>query len=288
MSWGYAVEVAYSGFTKWAAARDDIYGLGDTPAEVYRLTLRTARALDAQPCQLPEGLLTGREFRETVRNGVLRPGEPIFPAWAELLPALAACAGVETLSLRAERLLETALEAEPGRASAAADFPEIPADNELAQPWAIFCGDAEWPEDPATYQRDVRLFDELFPLHGRSAANIWPCAFWPFDPPAPVKIGELEGGRVLVVQSLRDPATPYDGGVAMRATLGDRSHLVTVESGGHVIAYTGKNACADAHATAFLVDGTKPPRGAFCKHVDQSAPSAAERRAAQPDNALGG
>jgi pimeloyl-ACP methyl ester carboxylesterase len=273
-SWGYAVEVAYDGFTRWAAERDDVYGLGDTPAEVYELTLETALALDAEPCTLPNGaLLTGQVFRETIRNNLLRPGDPIFPAWAELLPALAQCAGIESFSVFAERLLETRLEPEVGRAvAAAAEFPEIPADNELAQPWAIFCGDADWPEDPATYQRDVHLFDTLFPLHGRSAANIWPCAFWPFNPPTPVAIDELRGGRVVLVQSVRDPATPYDGGVALHLALGDRSRLVTVEDVGHVIAYNARNSCADAHVTTFLVNGTQPPRAAFCARDPEPQP----------------
>jgi pimeloyl-ACP methyl ester carboxylesterase len=281
-SWGYAVEVAYHGFTRWAAERDDVYELGDTPAEVYELTIETARALDAEPCTLPSGaLLTGQVFRETIRNDLLRPGDPIFPAWAELLPSLAECA--ESLSTRAERLLETAVESDLDRAVvAAAAFPEIPADNELAQPWAIFCGDADWPEDAATYQRDVRLFDRLFPLHGQSAANIWPCAFWPFDPAAPLAINDLRGGRVVLVQSVRDPATPYDGGVALQAALGDRSRLVTVEDVGHVIAYNGRNTCADAHVTAFLVSGTQPARGAFCARDPQpQALSADQLRAAE-------
>ena len=286
-AWGYATEVAYAAFTEWAAERDDVYGLGDTPGEVYDLTLRTARALDAEPCDLGGFLLTGQIFRETIRNDVLRPGEPLFAPWAELLPALAECAGVERLPARAQHLLEAA-EPQTDRALAtAAGFPEIPADNPLAHPWAIFCGDADWPEDPATYQRDVRIFDRLFPLHGRSAANIWPCAFWPFDPPAPVEIGELQGGRALVVQSLRDVATPYDGGVAMRAALGDRARLVTVEDVGHGITYDGQSSCVDNYATAFLVSGTVPPRGAFCERVDQPAPSEAELQAAEPGYLLG-
>jgi len=128
----------------------------------------------------------------------------------------------------------------------------------------------------------VRLFDQLFPLHGRSAANIWPCAFWPFDPPAPVAIDDLRGGRVVLVQSVRDPATPYDGGVALHLALGDRSRLVTVEDVGHVIAYNSRNSCADAHVTTFLVSGTQPPRAAFCAR-DPVAPSPgdAQLRAAQ-------
>lgn len=81
-SWAYAVEVAYHGFSRWAAERDDVYGLGDTPAEVYELTIETARALDAEPCTLPSGaLLTGQVFRETIRNYLLRPGDPIFPTF---------------------------------------------------------------------------------------------------------------------------------------------------------------------------------------------------------------
>ena len=283
-SWGPAVELAYEGFTRWAAERDDLYGLGDTPEEVYELTIETARTLDFQPCDLGGGtMLTGQLFRETVRNNVLRPGEPVFPAWAELLPQWAACAGVGALSARAERLAEAATDPAGERVvSAAAEFPAIPADNPLAQPWAVFCGDAEWPEDPATYQSDVRRFDELFPLHGRSAANIWPCAFWPFDPPPPVEIGNLEGGRALLVQSLRDPATPYDGAVALRATLGDRARLLTVEDVGHVIAFNRRNSCVDDYAAEFLVSGTQPPPGAFCAlEPEREAPSAAQLRAAQ-------
>jgi pimeloyl-ACP methyl ester carboxylesterase len=283
-SWGYAVEVAYDGFTRWAADRDDVYGLGDTPAEVYELTIETARALDADPCELSSGaLLTGQIFRETIRNNLLRAGDPIFPAWAELLPSLAECAGIESFSAIAERPFEAALEPDvDGGVTAAAEFPEIPADNGLAQPWAIFCGDADWPEDPATYQREVRLFDSLFPLHGRSAANIWPCAFWPFDPPAPVAIDALRGGRVVLVQSVRDPATPYDGGVSLHLALGDRSRLVTVEDVGHVITYNARNTCADAYVTAFLVSGTQPPHAAFCARdpVAQSLGDA-QLRAAQ-------
>ena len=54
-SWGYGVEVAYAGFTHWAAERDDVYGLGDTPGEVYALTLDTAPGARRQPCQLGSG-----------------------------------------------------------------------------------------------------------------------------------------------------------------------------------------------------------------------------------------
>jgi TAP-like protein len=50
----------------------------------------------------------------------------------------------------------------------------------------------------------------------------------------------------------------------MRLALGSRSRLVSVETGGHVIAFNARNGCADGHATAFLVDGVLP-RDPFCE-----------------------
>jgi pimeloyl-ACP methyl ester carboxylesterase len=257
-SWGYAVEIAYDAFTRYAAERDDLYGLGDTPREVYELTLETAKELEREPFTYPGTTIvfTGDFFREFIRNDVLR-NDLSFPAWADILGVIATRGGTEpaaAVSAGAHRLL-----------AQAAEFPTPPHDNEFASPWAVVCGDADWPESPSTYQRDVRIFDRLFPIHGRAAANLWPCAFWPFDPEPAVEVDELEGsGRVLVMQSLRDPATPYDGGVAMRARLGQRSSLVSVENGVHVISFFGVNSCADAHAAAFMAEGTRPPRGAFC------------------------
>ena len=90
---------------------------------------------------------------------------------------------------------------------------------------------------------------------GRAAANIWPCAFWPFDPEPNVEIGRQAGGKTLLVQSVRDPATPVDGAVAMRATLGGASRLVTVEDGAHAVVFNGLNSCADSRAADFLADG---------------------------------
>jgi hypothetical protein len=39
--------------------------------------------------------------------------------------------------------------------------------------------------------------------------------------------------NVLLVQNLRDPATPYRKALNLRAALGDRARMVTVDVGGH-------------------------------------------------------
>src|SRR5439155_1292131 len=73
--------------------------------------------------------------------------------------------------------------------------------------------------------------------------------------------------NVLLVQGLRDPATPLPGGQAMRAALGDRSRLITVDIGGHAVSYgvnANVNSCADANVTEFLVTGRLPATDRFC------------------------
>jgi pimeloyl-ACP methyl ester carboxylesterase len=254
-SWGYAVEAAFTGFTRFAAERHDAYGLGATPRAVYDKTLELLAEVETEPFPVPNSsvVLMGNAFRERIRNNGLR-NDRSFPALAELFAAIDA-RGAERASRAAVEL-----------AAQAAQYPTPPPDNGFASPWAVVCGDADWPESPDAYQRDVRLYDRLFPIHGRAAANIWPCAFWPFEPREPaVEIDNLDGaGRALLVQSVRDPATPYDGGVAMRLALGSRSRLISVEDGGHVIAFNARNGCADQHATAFLVDGALP-RDTFCE-----------------------
>lgn len=34
-AWGYAVELAFEAFTRFAAERNELYGLGATPSAVY-------------------------------------------------------------------------------------------------------------------------------------------------------------------------------------------------------------------------------------------------------------
>ena len=120
----------------------------------------------------------------------------------------------------------------------------------------MICDDADWTVTPEQHRRDVARDGRRFPVAGAMAANIWPCALRKQEPAEPpVAMRNSGGGKVLLVQGLRDPATPYDGAVAMRVALGNRSRLATINAGGHSMAYTGKNACADGVATRLLVEG---------------------------------
>ena len=269
-SWGPAVEVALVPFYRYVADNDATYGLGDTPAEVRQKSLELLAAIEAEPFDYPGfGLIDQVIWRDVIR-GALR-NDDSFPGLADIWRVVDQGTAAPARTARGAQAIERALKAAapqaPRSASAtsATDFPVPAPDNPYTGPWAVVCGDADWPSSPATYQRDVRIADQLFPTVGGMASNIWPCAFWPFDPRDPVvDVGTQKGGKTLIVSSLFDPATPYDGAVAMRATLGSRSRLVSVEDGGHVLAFNGRNGCADAAASAFLAEGTLPARDVFC------------------------
>ncbi|MQA75513.1 MAG: alpha/beta fold hydrolase, partial [Solirubrobacterales bacterium] len=52
-AWGYAVEIGFAAFTRFAAENDDDYALGDTPGEVYAKTLELLDELEAEPFPFP-------------------------------------------------------------------------------------------------------------------------------------------------------------------------------------------------------------------------------------------
>jgi hypothetical protein len=89
--------------------------------------------------------------------------------------------------------------------------------------------------------------------------------FWPSRPvEPPVKVGDAGPRNVLILQNLRDPATPWVGGFGLRTALGRRAAFVTVDGGGHGIYAIRSGPCTDAITTAFLTDGVLPARDRFC------------------------
>ncbi len=69
---------------------------------------------------------------------------------------------------------------------------------------------------------------------------------------------------MLMLQSLRDPATPLAGALKMREALGGRARMVTVEQGGHGLYLGNGNACGNRAVTQFLTTGRRPARDTHC------------------------
>jgi acetyl esterase/lipase len=66
---------------------------------------------------------------------------------------------------------------------------------------------------------------------------------------------------VLVISTTKDPATPYEAGVALAKALG--GGLLTFEGTQHT-AFLQNNRCVDEAASRYLVELTLPPAGTRC------------------------
>jgi len=236
---GIGTELRFPDFAGWAAARDATYHLGATPAEVRRTYFRIAATLDAEPVVLPDLVVNGNVFREITRSGLY--DDRNFPSLAEIWQSLAG-----------------------GAAPALAAAAPAPPDNSYAVLYAIACNDVEWPRSVATYAREVAVHRAVWPLTAGWPANIWPCAFWQRPVEPPVRVTSAGPRNVLILQNLRDPATPWIGGLGLRRALGQRAAFVTVDAGGHGIYGIRSGPCTDAITNAFLIDGVLPGRDRFC------------------------
>jgi pimeloyl-ACP methyl ester carboxylesterase len=227
-------EDRFPDFAAWAAERDSTYGLGATPAAVRSTYLNLAATFD----QSPRPGLTGNYLRAAMFTSLYNTAS--FPLLAETLHAAQTGGSLPTL-------------------------PVPPADqfqNTLAVSAGTVCNDSAWPRSVDFYAKAVAQNRQDYPLTAGMPANIFPCAFWAYKPLQPVRITSHGPDNVLLVQNLRDPATPYSGALKMLEAFGHRARMVTVNSGGHGSYLVNGNACGDSAVTEFLVSGVR--RAATC------------------------
>lgn len=134
----------------------------------------------------------------------------------------------------------------------------------VEQALAIMCGDS--PNPPAsTFPAQANLATDRSGATGPYWA--WTtvgCPSWPvtaaqgYDGPW----NRRTASRVLVIGNTYDPATPYEGSVAMSQLLG-RARLLTVDGYGHT-ALLNPSMCANSYSTRYFIDGSLPPKGSRC------------------------
>ncbi|MFD8755293.1 alpha/beta hydrolase [Kitasatospora sp. NPDC059577] len=246
-AYGQGAEDRFPDFAKWAASPDNPDRVADTPEEVRPLFLDLAARLDREPLPWPgadPAELNGNVLREAMLQSLYADAK--FPGLARLM-----LAGLGRRPLPAPAPLpEQAVQA---------------VQNSIAVSVGTLCNDVSWPTDPAAYVKDVAAERAARPLTAGMPTNVTPCAFWPFAPAeSPVKVTDRGPANVLLAQNLRDPATPYRGALKLRAALGDRARMVTVDSGGHDVYVANGNACGDAVVTDYLVSGRRPAGDVFC------------------------
>ncbi|MFC0623106.1 alpha/beta hydrolase [Kribbella deserti] len=256
---GLGLELRFPDFAKFAAKRHASYGLGRTTAEVRRNFFALAEQLKRKPV---DGI-DGATFRFYLFASSY--GDSAFPLMAQIWQSLASSDDTAVRRQLADNRL-----ALPGLSAASEGAGTSPYDNTFSAFLAVTCNDTAWPTDVATYQRDVAKDRKRFPMFGAASANITPCAYWPRPAEPPVRITKDGPSNVLLLQNLRDPATPHLGGVLLREAFGDRARLVSVEEGGHGVYVYDDNPCALNLTTTYLVDGTMPRRDTFCSASKRS------------------
>jgi pimeloyl-ACP methyl ester carboxylesterase len=134
---------------------------------------------------------------------------------------------------------------------------------------AIRCVDSPFPTDPAVWADADRQIREVAPFMaygnftGSAPRDV--CAMWPVPPTSSPHPASSPGpGKVVVVSTTRDPATPYAAGVELARQMG--APLITFDGTQHTVVFNG-DACVDTAVVNFLVDlksPAAPPDGLRC------------------------
>lgn len=131
---------------------------------------------------------------------------------------------------------------------------------------AIGCVDAPFPTDPAAWAEADRRIREVAPFlsyggfTGFAPRDV--CAMWPVPPTSAPRPASSPGpGKVIVVSTTRDPATPYQAGVDLARQMG--APLITFDGTQHTVVFNG-DACVDTAVVNYLVDSVVPPDGLRC------------------------
>lgn len=131
---------------------------------------------------------------------------------------------------------------------------------------AIGCVDAVYPSDSATWAEVDREIREVAPFLSYGAFTGFAprdvCTMWPVPPTSTPHAASSPGpGKVVVVSTTRDPATPYQAGVDLARQMDAR--LITFDGTQHTVVFNG-DACVDTAVVDFLVASVVPPQGLQC------------------------
>jgi len=136
----------------------------------------------------------------------------------------------------------------------------------LESQYGVICSDSPNPRSPGSYAAQA----DLATARSGAVGPYWawvvePCAQWP------VLAADRYTGPwntptahpILVVGNTVDPATPFQGSIAMAHDLAD-ARLLTVNGYGHT-ALGNPSDCADQIEEDYFVTGALPPPGTVCQ-----------------------
>jgi pimeloyl-ACP methyl ester carboxylesterase len=130
---------------------------------------------------------------------------------------------------------------------------------------AVNCYDRPLTRSVTEIGQDADRFAAESPFFGEWLGwSSLSCAFWPADArgPGPTALRAAGAAPILVVGTVRDPATPYAWAVELAEEL-ESGVLLTFDGDGHT-AYNRGSDCIDSTIEDYLVSGTVPEDGRTC------------------------
>ncbi|MEU0105462.1 alpha/beta hydrolase [Streptomyces sp. NPDC006129] len=234
-------DVAFEGRWKdwqdWVAKNDVTYHLGDTRAEVQQQWLKLRATAKKNPIG---GVVGPAELISFFQ------GAPYYDSqWAPVASVFSKYVAGDTQALvdaAAPDLSDTA-----GNAAS---------ENGNAVYTAVECADAKWPTSWQRWDRDNTRLHRDYPF--LTWANAWmnlPCATWPVKQQTPLDVKTGKGlPPVLIVQSERDAATPYEGAVELHKRFKGSRLITEKDAGSHGV--TGLvNPCVNTRVDSYLLTG---------------------------------
>jgi len=264
----------------WIAAHDDTYGLGDTPLKVYqRWSDRTVEEAGGNPTLAPPPAQIGdvppglQAVADAYRGGVdlTGPARVQFEAFIRSLADPSHTQMSSSIYVMTRQVLP-ARNSWPLMARVIRDgrdaIPDGTAMDDLTEQEyeriaqaqvmqsLVLCNEnnvAARPDRIPGWLFSTFVTGDLFDLIGYSYSAGPECAGAPPVVALPTLSNRGLATAPLVLQGMRDPQTPYQGGVQLAHDMG--AHLVTVEGGDHGAGIQGGNAVVDQAVTEYLETG---------------------------------
>ncbi|MGP3684396.1 alpha/beta hydrolase [Streptomyces sp. IBSNAI002] len=251
-----AFQTRWNDWQDWVAKNDAVFHLGDTRAKVearYQVLRAKAKASPlggvVGPAELI-GFFQGAPYYDS-------SWVPVAQTWA------AYEAGDEQALVDA-----IAPDMSDTQGNAASE-------NGNAVYTAVECADAKWPTSWAKWDRDNTRLHAKYPF--LTWSNAWmnlPCATWKSKQSTPIEVGAKRGlAPVLIVQSERDAATPYEGAVELHRRLAG-SRLITEQNAGSHGVTSLVNPCINTRVDTYLLTGKVDAKDVKCApHAAPVAPA---------------
>ncbi|MFD0685906.1 alpha/beta hydrolase [Actinomadura fibrosa] len=130
---------------------------------------------------------------------------------------------------------------------------------------AVNCVDKPNPSSLAEYGKAAAEAKKTSPRFGPFV--VWgglPCVYWPVQTKQQPAAVTAKGAKpIVVIGTLRDPATPYKWAQSLASQLSS-GVLLTLDGDGHT-AYLQGNACITKATDSYLVNATPPKDGTVCR-----------------------